>query len=222
MTDPNYTAIQLVLDRSGSMSSIKGATEEAINGFIKKQKDLPGRATIAIAQFDDVYEIVNASIPPDQVPEYKLQPRSMTALLDAIGKSIHDFGAELAAKSESERPGTVILAIMTDGFENASKEFTREQIKDLVTRQQDVWNWTVLYLAANQDAILTGAEMGMRANTSMSYAASSVGTRSVVNSMSGVVYAAAAAGPIGNFESLGFTDEDREEAMDGQSVPGKK
>lgn len=220
MTDPNYTAIMLVLDRSGSMSSIKGATEEAINGFIKKQKDLPGRATIAIAQFDDVYEIVNASIPPDQVPEYRLQPRGITALLDAIGKSIHDFGAELAAKTESERPGTVILAIMTDGFENASKEFTRKQIKDLVTRQQDVWNWTVLYLAANQDAILTGAEMGMKANTSMSYAASSIGTRAVTNSMSGAVYAAASAGPIGNF--VGFSDEDREEAMDGQSVPGKK
>lgn len=220
MTDPNYTAIMLVLDRSGSMSSIKGATEEAINGFIKKQKDLPGRATIAIAQFDDVYEIVNASIPPDQVPEYRLQPRGITALLDAIGKSIHDFGAELAAKSESERPGTVILAIMTDGFENASKEFTREQIKDLVTRQQDVWNWTVLYLAANQDAILTGAEMGMKANTSMSYAASSVGTHAVTNSMSRAVYAAASAGPGG--QGVGFSDEDREEAMDGQSVPGKK
>lgn len=220
VTDPDYTAIMLVLDRSGSMASIQSATEEAINGFVEEQKKLPGRATIAIAQFDNVYEVVNASIPPEQVPRYVLRPRNSTALLDAIGKSIHDFGAELAAKPETERPGTVILAIMTDGYENSSREFSYADIEKLVTRQQDEWNWTILYLGANQDAIATGAQMGMRMNTSMSYAATGAGTRSTVDSMSGVVYAAASAAP--GTPRVGFTDEDREEAMDGQSVPGQK
>lgn len=215
MTDPNYTAIMLVLDRSGSMESIQSASEEAINGFVAEQKKLPGRATIAIAQFDNVYEVVNASVPPDQVPKYKLRPRNSTALLDAIGRSITDFGAELAALSESERPGTVILAIMTDGHENSSKEFTYADIDTMATRQQDEYGWKILYLGANQDAIATGAKMGMRASTSISYAATEGGTRAVTNSMSGAVYAASAAGP-GMWR--GFTDEDREEAMDGEKT----
>lgn len=209
MTDPDYTAIKLVLDRSGSMDSIRKATEEAVNGFVKEQAKLPGRATIAIAQFDNVYETVNASIPADQVPEYRLHPRNSTALLDAIGLAITEFGDELSALPESQRPGNVILAIMTDGYENSSREWTYEKIEKLVTHQQDVYGWNILYLGANQDAIATGAKMGMRVNSSITYDASYEGTQSVVASASN--YTTTTRSGI----AAAFTDEDRKAATGG-------
>lgn len=212
MTDPNYTAIMLVLDRSGSMDMIREATEEAVNGYVGEQKKLPGRATIAIAQFDTTYEIVNASIPPEQVPSYTLRPRGATALLDAIGRSVTDFGAELRALPEDQRPGNVVLAIMTDGFENSSSEYTQQRIKSMVTEQQDKYGWNILYLGANQDAIIEGAKMGMRTNSSITYDASYAGAQSVV--------ASAAAYTTTTRSGLkgGFTQEQRDEALAGKKT----
>jgi hypothetical protein len=209
MTDPDYTAIMLVLDRSGSMDFIRAATEEAVNGFVAEQAKLPGRATIAIAQFDNAYEIVNASIPAGDVPKYILRPRGSTALLDAIGRAITDFGDELSALPEAQRPGNVVLAIMTDGYENASHDWTYDRIEKLVTQQQDVYGWNILYLGANQDAIATGAKMGMRMNSSITYDASYEGTQSVVASASAYT-ANTRSGLLGS-----FTDEDRKAATGG-------
>lgn len=207
MTDPNYTAIQMVLDRSGSMNSIKAATEEAIRGYVAAQKNLPGRVTIAISQFDTEHDIVNASVPLDEVPPYTLHPRGGTALLDAIGQNSARFGEELAALPESQRPGHVFLVIATDGYENASHEYTLAQIKEILTRQQDEYGWEVIYLAANQDAVMEGAKMGMRANSSISYAPTPDGVDSVIASAS--AYTASSV----RYGSAAFTDEDRRKAM---------
>lgn len=208
MTDPNYTAIQMVLDRSGSMVSIVAATEEAINGYVEAQKQLPGRVTIAISQFDTEHDIVNASLPPDQVPPYKLSPRGGTALLDAIGQNAARFGAELAALPEDHRPGHVFLVIATDGYENSSHEYTLSQVKEILTRQQEVYKWEVLYLAANQDAIKEGAKMGIRAASSLTYDASDVGTRSGIASASAYTASSVRTG----YGSAAFSDEDRRKA----------
>jgi hypothetical protein len=212
MTDSNRTAIKMVLDRSGSMMSIKDATEEAIRGYVDSQKKLPGQVTIAISQFDDVYEVVNASIPPDQIPPYVLNPRGSTALLDAVGRAATEFGEELAALPESQRPGHVFLVIATDGLENASQEYTLAQVKEIITRQQDVYGWDVIYLAANQDAIKEGAKMGMRANSSMTYAATPEGTKAVIASASHYTGSSVRTG------TASFTDEDRKKAMGPQKV----
>ena len=102
------------------MQSIKSDIEGGFAAFVDEQRRASGEARATLAQFDDVYERVYADRPIADVPPLDLQPRNMTALHDAMGRLITDAGAELAALPESQRPGTVIVAIMTDGLETVS------------------------------------------------------------------------------------------------------
>jgi Mg-chelatase subunit ChlD len=207
MTDPNRTAIMLIVDRSGSMNALRVTAQAAINEFINAQKG--NNATIAVAQFDNIYELVTPSVSAALCPAFNLKPRGGTALLDAMGRGITDFGAELAAMPEDERPGTVILGIVTDGEENSSVEYDWKTVQEMVQRQENEYSWQVVYLASGQDAIATGAKMGVQAHRSMTYAASGLGTRSAYSSFSGVVAAAAAGG-----QSISFSEADRLAAME--------
>ena len=134
MTRSDLTHLYFLLDRSGSMQSIKTDTEGGFAAFIEEQRRAPGECRVTLAQFDNDYEVVYADRPLADVPPLDLQPRGSTALLDAMGRTISDAGTALAALRESERPGTVIVAIMTDGMENASHEWTHPAIKALVTQ----------------------------------------------------------------------------------------
>lgn len=176
MTDNDYTAIQIVVDRSGSMIAIKDDAQGALLAFCKDQANFPGRATVRLSQFDTEYNTVYPSTLVAAVPFYELQPRGGTALNDAIGRAIQEFGAELAGLHEHERPGHVIFVIITDGMENSSHEYTQAQVKTLVERQQKEWNWKFVFLAANQDAVLTGAGYGFNRPQTMTFAPNSRGT----------------------------------------------
>lgn len=164
-----YTHIELLLDRSGSMDKIKTDMEGGIATFIKEQRAVPGEATFALRQFDDRYETVIEPIPLNEVGRIELVPRGMTALLDAMGKSITQAGEYLDAKSEDKRPEHVIFVIVTDGLENASHEWGIGGIHDLVKQQTDKYGWTFVYLGANQDAIKVGEGIGIAASNSMNY-----------------------------------------------------
>lgn len=106
-------------------------------------------------------------------------PRGMTALLDAIGRTINTTGERLAAMAEEQRPGKVIFVILTDGQENTSREMTLEQINQMITRQTEVYNWDFVFIGANQDAIQTGSQLGIGAGNSLSYNATGEETREV-------------------------------------------
>ena len=121
MTDPQRTLIAVLLDRSGSMECVKSDTEGGFNAFIDEQRGEPGDARVTLAQFDTDYEVVYANRPIADVPPLALQPRGGTALYDALGRLITDVGAELAALPEDERPGTVVVVVLTDGHENSSR-----------------------------------------------------------------------------------------------------
>jgi uncharacterized protein YegL len=176
MTDSNYTAIQVVMDHSGSMINIAHDMEGALATFIADQIKEPGIATIRLSQFDTDYEVVYGSSDLSAVPPYRLKPRGGTALNDAIGRAIGEFGRELSDLSEDKRPANVLFVIITDGEENSSKEYDHVAIKSLVTAQQKQWNWKFLFLAANQDAVLTGSKYGFNRGQTMTYNASSAGT----------------------------------------------
>ncbi|MEO7446971.1 MAG: VWA domain-containing protein, partial [Humibacillus sp.] len=105
MTDPTLTHLYLLLDRSGSMESIKGDTEGGFDAFIAEQRSQAGTCLVTLAQFDDSYEQVYADRPVADVPPLRLQPRGTTALLDSIGRLIGDAGSRLAALAEEARPG---------------------------------------------------------------------------------------------------------------------
>lgn len=169
MTRQDLTHIFFLLDRSGSMQSIKSDTEGGFAAFIEEQRAGAGECRVTLAQFDDHYDVVYADRPVADVPPLVLEPRGCTALLDAMGRLITDSGAHLASLPEAERPGTVIVAIMTDGLENASREWTHAAIKSLVDQQTTQWSWQFLYMGADQDAIEVGASVGIDRDRSVTY-----------------------------------------------------
>ena len=169
MTDSTYTAIAVLMDRSGSMADIRDDAQGALSAFIADQSKLPGRCTIRLSHFDDAYEDVYPSTPVSSAPAYELIPRGTTALLDGIGRLVVDFGAELASMPEDQRPGTVIVIIQTDGHENASQDWTRERIFELITEQRSRYGWTFIFLGADQDAIDSGSQLGVAAGDSLTW-----------------------------------------------------
>lgn len=176
MTDSNYTHIAVLLDRSGSMESIKADTEGGFKTFLAEQKAQPGKATIALSQFDTIYDVVYGPTDIQSAPPLKLDPRGGTALLDGMGRFIVETGEFLASLPEDERPGNVVFVTITDGEENSSREWTRDRVFDKVKEQTDVFGWTFVFLAANQDAIQAGARLGVAAGTSMTYDSRNVGS----------------------------------------------
>jgi hypothetical protein len=214
MTDPQRTLIAALLDRSGSMDSIKSDTEGGFNALIADQRSQPGEATVTLAQFDTEYEVVYANRPIADVPPLDLQPRSMTALHDALGRLITDVGAELAARPDDERPGHVIVVVMTDGLENASVEWTADAVKAAVKRQENEYSWNFVFLGANMDAVAVGQQMGFAADRSMTYDANSDGVAAAVASTSAYMSRRRAAAPAAAV--AGFSDEDRAGASGGR------
>lgn len=217
------THITIVLDRSGSMESVREDTIGGFNVFLNEQKAEPGQATLTLVQFDNEYEVVYDTLPLAKVPpltQKTFQPRGSTALLDAIGRAMNETGKRLAEMPDSERPGKVLLVIMTDGYENASQEFTSEQIFQKITHQREVYSWQIVFIGANQDAIATGSSLGIAPSNSLNYVADSAGTtyamkrlsRATVRSRSAPVAAASAPAP-----TEGFFDEDDEKPENGKA-----
>ena len=174
MTDSALTHVYVLLDRSGSMSAIADDTVGGFAAFVREQQAVAGRCRLSLAQFDDTYERVYASVDIQDVPALDLQPRGSTALHDAMVRLIGEAGAELAALPEDQRPGTVLVAVLTDGHENSSREASGDLVKALVRRQQSQWGWQFTYLGANQDAVLTAGSLGIRAEDALTYAAGNV------------------------------------------------
>jgi Mg-chelatase subunit ChlD len=184
----DYADITILLDRSGSMGSIKNDTIGGINTFLAAQRKTPGTATFTLIQFDshDPYEVIENHVAIEKAKDLTSEtfvPRGSTPLLDAIGMSIIKTGAKLAAMTESERPEQVIFVIVTDGEENSSKEYTKDKIKEMIAEQENTYKWEFVFLAANQDAIKTGSTMGLSGAKSMSYAATGQGITSAFASL---------------------------------------
>lgn len=161
MPDKNKTEIAIILDRSGSMAAIMDDMEGGFKTFIEEQKAVPGEAVVSLYQFDDHFEVCFEERPLAEVTELGLKPRGMTALLDAVGKAITLIGERLAAKPEEERPGGVVVLIITDGFENASDEFGKPQILEMVKRQSETYKWQFAYLGADASTFDEAASIGV-------------------------------------------------------------
>jgi hypothetical protein len=169
MTRADLTHLYFLLDRSGSMQSIKTDTEGGFAAFIDEQRKTAGECRVTLAQFDNEYDVVYSGRALADVPPLDLQPRGSTALLDAMGRLVTSAGKDLAALPEDQRPATVIVAVMTDGYENASQEWTHPAIKALVEQQTDDYSWQFLYMGADQDAIEVGRHIGVTAANSVTY-----------------------------------------------------
>ena len=165
----SLTEIVIVLDESGSMSSAKDDTIGGFNEFLKTQKKIKGEANCTLVKFSDYYKIINDGTPIENVAklnESNYTPSYTTALLDACGRAINTVGKRISNTPKKKRPEKVIFAVITDGYENASKEFSRKQIFDLVKEQREKHNWEFLFLGADIDA--WGEEIGITANIKIS------------------------------------------------------
>jgi hypothetical protein len=212
MTNPNLTHIAFLLDRSGSMHSIKDDTEGGFNAFIAEQRQQGGECRVTLAQFDNEYEEVYRDLPLAEVPPLRLVPRGSTALLDSIGRLVTSTGERLAAVPEEDRPGIVIVGIMTDGHENASREWTHPAVKALIEQQTKTYGWQFLYLGADQDAIEVGSSIGVAAANSMTYSRGKVAAVMAATSRNiGRTRAAMAAGATAEQAAklIAFDDEQR-------------
>lgn len=189
----NWTEIAFILDRSGSMQSIKSGTMEGYNSFIFQQKEenekYPVRFSLTL--FSSGIEEVLTSVPVSKVTDLddsNYRPAGNTALLDAIGTTINHLGKRLSDTPENERPGKVIVAIMTDGEENSSRQFTWDQISGMIKHQTEVYKWQFLFLGANQDAIATASRMNIDKGSSSTYfqnsRSSRIALRAVARSVS--------------------------------------
>lgn len=156
------TQIVVVLDRSGSMDTIARPTVEGINSFIKEQKAAEGEAYMTLVQFDNEYETTYQTKPINEVIDLVVGetyiPRATTALYDAIGRTINEL------KTEDD----VVFVIVTDGAENASKEFTQSAVFEKI-EQKKKEGWNFIFLGANQDAMKTGGGLGISASNSMTF-----------------------------------------------------
>lgn len=175
----NLAEIAFILDRSGSMAPVTEAAITGFNEFLMAQQKTEGQARLTLVLFDNEYLVTLDSIPVQEalpLDTTTYVPRGSTALLDAIGKTIDSLGARLAAIQASERPGQVIVAILTDGFENSSVKFTWQDISRRILEQTNTYNWQFLFLGANQDAIATASKLNIAAANASNYAADSIGT----------------------------------------------
>lgn len=205
MTDPNYTAMLLVIDRSGSMTSIRDDMVGGLTTLVAEQAAQPGMLTLDVVTFDDTVEW-QCSLADAGTVTIALEPRGMTSLFDAIGLSVTEFGRTLSALPEHARPETVQVVVVTDGDENSSREYRADAVRALVTQQKEHYGWDFVFLGANQDAVLTGATLGFDNDSSMTYAAEPGAVGSLHTHLSRYVT------DVRSKKKQGFTSEERRTA----------
>jgi hypothetical protein len=176
----DLTEIAFVLDRSGSMNPIAGDAIGGFNTFLAAQQALPGEARLTLVLFDHEYLVTHNNVPIQAVPPLDATtyvPRGMTALLDAVGRTIDDVGTRLAGTPEEQRPAKVICAILTDGQENASRDYTFAKVAAMIKHQQEKYSWEFLFLAANQDAIAAAGALSIQPKDAIAFQPTGQGVR---------------------------------------------
>lgn len=180
------THIIFVVDRSGSMSGIATDMIGGYNEFIKKQKETPGECFVSFYQFDDVYEPVFERVALVEVKDLDANtyvPRNMTALYDAIGKTANNYGEYLASLKEEERPERILFVTITDGLNNASREFTLEQVRNIIKHQTEAYKWDFVFLGSNIDAWDAGASLGVKGSSTLQFANAAGSVKNAFNSL---------------------------------------
>ena len=206
----NKVALAFTIDRSGSMCSMN-PTEicGSLNTVIKNQIATDKEILVWFSAFDDSYEMIHRNINAKNITitRDQIEPRGMTALYDAMKNTITSVGEDLAAMTD--RPGKVIMVILTDGEENCSQNATRSEVMNMVKEQQEKYSWEFMFLGANQDAIGNGAALGIGQNASCDFDYSELGCETVLRTASNAINRTIS----GQTPRIEFTNEERMESQ---------
>lgn len=164
-----------ILDRSGSMSGLEKDTIGGFNALIQKQRKEKGKCYVSCVLFDDVQEVIYDRVPLNEVKKMtqkQYYARGCTALLDAMGGTIHHIGN--VHKYSKEEIGKTLFIIITDGLENSSKRYSYASIKKMVERQKEKYGWEFIFIGANMDVIQEANKFGI--DQAVRYACDEEGT----------------------------------------------
>lgn len=201
--------IVVIVDRSGSMAECQGDAEGGLNAFLDEQRKVKTPGTITLAQFDDKYDLLHDGIDVRTVSNYKLHPRGLTALYDAIGKTVTTVSER---QKNCGYKGKTIVAIVTDGWENASCEWDFTRTKKLIAERK-LEGWEFIFLAADEEAMQQGGQLG-----TVAFNANGVSYHKAYNAVSVATVATRKSGAnwtssnIDNLTGIGVVrDEDQEQ-----------
>lgn len=169
-----FTRILYIIDQSGSIAASK-ATSDVMGGFNTYMEQIATdgntyRASVVL--FNDTVTKLCNDVPLAEVPrltETNYAPSGWTALDDAIGMTLETAKTTWGTKTKPWGTEPVILFINTDGLENASKLYTRQQVITLLQEAQAAGNWTVTYIGANHDAWSVGQSLGLHQGNTLTY-----------------------------------------------------
>lgn len=180
----NLTHLAFIIDASGSMEPLKDDTIGGFNSILAEQRKATGESQITLVTFDNVTREVFTGIDAKHVADLSTDsylPLGGTALIDAMGLTIDRLGKLFAATPEAERPGKILITIITDGAENSSRRYTLDQIKKMVERQRYEYSWEFVFLGANIDAFAAAQSYGINTQNAYGFSSSKKGLAASYN-----------------------------------------
>ena len=179
-----------IIDRSGSMRGKESDTIGGINSTfeaLKNEMEEGDNIKVSVKLFDHeeflLYNSVDITLVPN-ITSKDYVPRGQTALLDAMGNTLAHF-MEKKIKNNTCFDSCLIY-IVTDGFENASKDFTNNKISKMIKEAEENYNIKLIYLGANQDAIVEAAKYGISSDSAMNYDETSINSQAAYRSCAAV------------------------------------
>ena len=172
------TELVFILDKSGSMGGLESDTIGGYNAMLEKQKAVEDECRMTTVLFDNNYELLHDRIDikaVSAITEKEYFVGGSTALIDAIGRTIHKIGNAQKHTAEDYRAEKVMFVIITDGEENSSREYSSEKVKKMIEHQKAKYGWEFIFLGANIDAVETAKRFGIAPNRAQNYHADSEG-----------------------------------------------
>ena len=184
------TELVFILDKSGSMSGLESDTIGGFNSMLEKQKKESGECKITTVLFDHNYELLHDSIDiraVSPVTEKEYYVGGTTALIDAIGRTVHKISNVQKNTAKEFQAEKVMFVIITDGAENSSVEYNADAVKAQIEQQKEKDGWEFIFLGANIDAVSTASGLGINPNRAVDYIADGEGTSLNFRAMSAAV-----------------------------------
>lgn len=196
----NLTELVFIIDKSGSMSGLESDTIGGFNSMLKKQKNEAGEAYLSTVLFDTRETVLHDRIDITKVPEMTSSdyvPGGCTALLDALGGAIHHIATIHRYAREEDRPAKTLFVIITDGYENSSRRYRIDEVREMIEKEQTKYGWEFLFLGANIDAVAEAARYGIASERAVNYCPDAEGTQLNYDSVSEAMSCVRNARPLG-------------------------